>query len=133
VSAKRARKSATDAELEVLKALWELGPSTIRRLRDRLYPEGGPSQHATVQKLLERLEAKSFVRRSPRGRVNIYRATVDRHDLIANRLRETADRLCDGSLTPVLTQLVDSADLTPKELDALRKLVERQDRGKSGR
>jgi predicted transcriptional regulator len=133
VTAKRARRSATEAELEVLKALWELGPSPIRRLRDRLYPEGGPSHHATVQKLLERLEAKSCVRRTQRGRVNVYRATVDRHDLIASRLRETADRLCDGSLTPVLTQLVDSADLTPKELAALRRLVDRHDGGKSGR
>ena len=130
---KRARKSATDAELEVLKALWDLGPATIRQLRDRLYPEGGPAHHATVQKLLERLESKSCVRRTPRGRVNVYAATVNRNDLIASRLRETADRLCDGSLTPVLTQLVDSADLTPRELAALRDLVERHDRGKAGR
>jgi len=127
------RKSATDAELEVLKALWELGPAPIRQLRERLYPDGGPSHHATVQKLLERLEAKSCVRHRQRGRINVYEATVDRHDLIANRLRETADRLCDGSLTPVLTQLVGSADLTPKELATLRDLVDRLDHERSER
>ncbi len=106
---KRTRKVVADAELEVLKTLWDRGPSTIRELTDRLYPNGGTAHYATVQKLLERLETKSCVRRRPRGRVNIYSATVDREALIASRLRDTADRLCDGSLTPMLTQLVHSA------------------------
>jgi predicted transcriptional regulator len=130
---KRARRAVTDAELGVLELLWELGPATIRELRDRLYPDGGPSEHATVQKLLERLEAKSFVRRRRRGRANEYTATVTRKDLIVSRLRETADRLCGGSLTPVLTQLVDSADLTPDEISALRRFVARLDRQRRGR
>ena len=130
---KRARKTVTDAELGVLKALWRLDASTIRQLTDLLYPGGGASYYATVQKLLDRLESKSCVRRRQRGRVNVYTATVDRQALIAGRLRETADRLCDGSLTPVLTQLVSSGELTPRELATLRDLVVRQDRAKSGR
>ena len=129
---KRARKSVTEAELGVLKALWKQGASTIRQLTDSLYPDGGTSCYSTVQKLLDRLESKSYVRRQ-RGRVNVYTATVDRQALIAGRLRETADRLCDGSLTPVLTQLVRSGELTPRELAALRDLVVRQDRAKPGR
>ena len=120
-----ARTPVTDAELEVLKGLWALGSATIRQLTDRLYPEGGAAHYATVQKLLERLEAKSYVRRRPRGRINVFRATVDRAALIAGRLRETADRLCDGALAPLLTQLVDSAALTPEEVAALRERVER--------
>jgi len=129
---KRTRRQATDAELEVLKALWELGPATIRQLTDRLYPDGRTSQYATVQKLLERLETKSCVGRRLRGRVNVYTARVDRQDLIASRLRETADRLCDGSLTPVLTQLVHEAELTPDELKTLRELVRRHGRRRAG-
>ena len=125
----RSERPVTDTELEVLKALWELGPATIRQLTDRLYPGGSTSHYATVQKLLERLHGKSCVRRRQRDRVNVYTATIDRQALIAGRLRETAERLCDGSLTPVLTQLVDSAELTGRELAALRKLVARQGRG----
>ena len=128
-----ARTSVTDAELQVLKTLWELETATIRQLTDRLYPAGGASHYATVQKLLERLESKSYVRRRQRDRVNVFKATVDRSALIAGRLRETADRLCDGSLTPVLTQLVSSAALSTGELEALRELVERHDAGKRRR
>jgi predicted transcriptional regulator len=122
----------TDAELAVLQALWEHGPSTIRELTDLLYPGGTTSQYATVGKLLERLEHKACVHREQQGRVNSYTALIDRDQLIANRLRATADRLCKGSLTPLLTQLVSSADLTREDLDSLRALVDgldEKDRG----
>lgn len=119
------RGNVTDAELGVLKLLWEQGPSTIRQLTDRLYPVGSASEYATVQKLLERLERKDCVRREASGRVNVFSATVARADLIARRLRETADKLCEGSLTPLLTQLVRSGRLSSDELDELRRLVRR--------
>jgi predicted transcriptional regulator len=115
----------TDAELGVLEVLWDEGPSTIRQLSDRLYPDGGPAHYATVQKLLERLEAKRHVRRRRRERVNVYAATVRRQDLIWRRLRELADRLCEGSLAPLLTQLVGSSRLTREELRELRRMVDR--------
>ena len=73
-----ARDHVTDAELTVLKALWERGASTIRELTDALYPGGGAAHYATVQKLLERLEAKTCVKRRPRGRVNVYTASRGR-------------------------------------------------------
>jgi predicted transcriptional regulator len=120
--------NVTDAELTVMKALWERGSSTIRELTSVLYPGGGASHYATVQKLLERLEAKSCVRRKPRGRVNVYTASRARQDLIAHRLRETADKLCEGSLTPLLTQLVGSVRLSKDQLSELRRLVDRMER-----
>ena len=49
----RPRTDVTDAELAVLKELWAEGPSTIRKLADRLYPGGTTSHYATVQKLLD--------------------------------------------------------------------------------
>jgi predicted transcriptional regulator len=124
----RPRADVTDAELEVLKGLWELGPATIRQLTDRLYPSGGPSHYATVQKLLERLEGKACVRRrASSARVNVYRAAIDRQALVAHRLQATADRLCEGSLTPLLTQLVTAGDLSREEREELRRLMEELD------
>jgi BlaI family penicillinase repressor len=121
----RRPQDVTDAELEVLRALWELDSATIRTLADRLYPRGGASEYATVQKLLERLEDKGHVAHHSDGRLNVYRARVAREDLVASRLRETAERLCDGSLTPLLTHLVSTAQLSPVELRELRRLVDR--------
>ena len=56
----------TETELAVLEALWDEEPATIRTLTDLCYPGGGTSHYATVQKLLERLEHKGYVRRQRR-------------------------------------------------------------------
>jgi BlaI family penicillinase repressor len=124
----RRPQDVTDAELEVLRGLWELGPATIRTLADRLYPHGGASEYATVQKLLERLEDKGHVSHRALGRQNVFAARVGREDLVARRLRDTAEQLCGGSLTPLLTHLVSSARLSPGELRELRRLVDRLSR-----
>jgi predicted transcriptional regulator len=121
-------RHVTEAELAVLRLLWDRGPSTIRDLTDLIYPRGTPSQYATVQKLLERLEGKACVGRTQHGRLNVYAAAIDRDELIAHRLQETADQLCEGSLTPLLTHLVGSRELAGSELAALRELVDRLER-----
>src|SRR5262245_42920735 len=122
---RRIRSDLTDAELEVLKALWRHGaPASIRDLTDAVYPSGGAAHYSTVQKLLERLKAKGGVRRRRRGRLNLYEAQADRGAVIEHRLRGIAESLGEGSLTPLLTHLVGSAELSPTELSALRDLVD---------
>ena len=118
-------QDVTDAELDVLRGLWEDGPATIRTLAGRLYPGGGTSEYATVQKLLERLEDKGHVTHRCEGRQNVFNARVQREDLVARRLRDTAAQLCDGSLTPLLTHLVSAGRLSRDELLELRRLVDR--------
>lgn len=124
----RAKHNVTDAELAVLKELWALGPSTIRELTDRLYPGGATSHYATVQKLLERLETKRCVKRRGRGRANEYRAVVQVADLIEQTLRGAAARLCDGSLAPLLTHLVNASQPDAEQVEELKRLVRRLDR-----
>lgn len=120
----RTPHDVTDAELAVLQALWDGGPATRRRLADLLYPDGGPVTYTTVQKLLERLEAKGFVTqaRGPEGLT--FAAAVARDDLISRRLLDVADKLCGGSLTPLLMNLVRARRLTPAELQELHDLID---------
>lgn len=123
--AARPLRSVTETELSVLKALWESGSATIRELTDALYPGGAASHYATVQKLLDRLASKGYVSHRSVDRVNHYRPTVDRDALVADRLRQTADALCDGSWTPLMTQLIASGRISPAELDEMRRLLGR--------
>ena len=117
-----------DAELAVLQQLWDRGPSTIRSLTDALYPESTDSYYATVQKLLERLEAKGCVRRDRSALAHVFAAAVDRDAIIGRRLEAMAEKLCGGSLTPLLTNLVRSKRLTPRERREVRKLMDELDR-----
>jgi BlaI family transcriptional regulator, penicillinase repressor len=122
----------SDKELEVLRHLWDRGTATRRQVTDALYPDGGPAHYTTVQKLLERLEAKGYVRSELAGAVRVFTATVGRDDLIRRRLKDVADKLCDGQLAPLVMNLVGAGSVTPEELAELRALVRRLSRPSGG-
>ncbi|MGE3804292.1 MAG: BlaI/MecI/CopY family transcriptional regulator [Gemmataceae bacterium] len=120
----RTPQDITDAELAVLQSLWDQGAATIRQLADQLYPGGTSAHYATVQKLLERLEGKGCVRRARKPGGHVFAAAIDRDELIGRRLRTMAEKLCGGSLSPLLTHLVQAARLSPRERQELRDLLE---------
>ena len=116
-------KAVPNSELAVLKVLWDKSSATVRELAIALYGDATPSAHATVQKLLERLEAKGHVERDASKRAHLFRPAVSRARLVGLRLQETADRLYGGSLSPLLTHLVEEADLSAEDLEQLRALI----------
>src|SRR5262249_30802983 len=119
----------TDAELAVLQFLWDQGPSAVRPLADVLYPGGGPSEYATVHRLLERLEGKGYVQRQRTGGVNIFHPTRNRDDVLGHQLEALLEKMGGGSLQPLLTNLLRSRRLTPEELRELLALVDDLDTG----
>jgi predicted transcriptional regulator len=119
------QEEPSEAELAVLQVLWERGEATRRDITDVLYPGGTPAHYTTVQKLLERLERKGYVRRTDSAAVRTFTALVGRDELIQQRLLDVA-KLCGGSLTPLLMNLVRAKPLTPQELNELRELVRQQ-------
>ncbi len=123
----RTPRDVTDAELGLLRRLWEAGPATIRRLTDDLYPGGGTSHYATVQKLLERLEAKGCVRRNRSATTHVFEAVVEREALIGRRLRAIAETFCDGAIAPLLTHLVRSQPLSKADRLSLKQLIDELD------
>lgn len=123
---KRTLPAVTGAELTVLEELWRRDEATIRELRDALYPEGGSSKFATVQKLLARLVDKGVVGRRKSDANWLFQPLVARADLIGGELRRVADRLGANSMSPLLTYLVETGELTSKERAHLRRLLDEQ-------
>lgn len=123
----RTPQDVTDRELAILQVLWDQGETTIRQITDVVYPGGDTPQYATVQKLLDRLEEKGFVRRQKALPANLYSARVGREDLIGRRLQDMAEKLCGGSLTPLLTHLVRQKSLSARERQELRNLIDELD------
>jgi predicted transcriptional regulator len=120
----------TDAELAVLQLLWERGPSPVRGIAGVLYPGGGPSEYATAHRLLERLEEKGYVARAKVEGVFLFRAALDRDTVLGRHLETLVERLCGGSLQPLLSTLVKSKRLSAEELRQLLELVEKESRRK---
>ena len=120
----RTAQDITDAELAVLQVLWDQGPLPIRRITDVLYPEGRTAQYATVQKLLERLEAKGCIDRDRSTGVHVFAPALGRDELVGRRLQAMAEKLCGGSWTPLLTNLVQMQRLSTNERQQLRDLID---------
>lgn len=114
-----AEVNVTETELEMLQVIWDRGEATRRQVADVLYPGGGESHYATVQKLLERLELKGFVRHERRDKVLVYSATVDRDAFIGRRLQMLADTFCGGAAAPLVMNLIRSQPLAPAEIEEL--------------
>ena len=119
------RQPPSDGELEVLKALWDGGPATVRGVDDALRGRGRARAYTTVQTLLNRLQAKGHVRSEPQGPALVYRAASTRDDLLRDRLRDLADQLCEGEPTPLVLNLVEGNQFTPAEIARFRALLDR--------
>lgn len=129
----REAQDVTEAELAILEILWQEGSAPIRRITDAIYPRASTAQYATVQKQLERLEAKGFVKRDRSMFVHVFSPAVERDELIGRRLQAVVDKLCGGSLAPILSHLARTTKLTDAERKALRDLIDQPEDTKPGK
>lgn len=118
--------SVTEAELSVLEFLWESGPSTKRAIADALYPLQRDSDVATVQKLLQRLEAKGHVVRDRSAMAHVFSTAVPKDDFVGDQLEAIAEKLSGGSLAPLVMHLVEGRRLTKQERSKLRALLDEE-------
>jgi predicted transcriptional regulator len=110
----------TDAELAVMQLLWERGPCGRPQIAEALYGSRGATQYGTVQTLLRRLERKGFVRRERAEGGLLFAPALSRESVIGRSLAQVADKLCGGSFTPLLMNLVRARPLSPDELRELQ-------------
>jgi predicted transcriptional regulator len=123
----------SNAELAVLKVLWEHGAGPVRAIWTLLEEQGQEWAYTTVQTLLQRLEAKGYVRCDRSGPAHVFTATVSREGLLNQRLHALAEQLCDGTKSPLLLALVEGGGLTAEEIRRLRQLLDQMDPPPEGR
>ncbi len=117
-----------DAELEVLKALWDRGEATVREVLDRLNEKREKAlAYTTVLTFLTRLEQKGFVVSNKSGLAYVYKAKVSRNKIAKARLRSLMQQMFDGAPGAMALQLMENEDFSPEEIDELRVLIERLD------
>lgn len=116
-----------DAELEVLKTLWEIGPATVRQVLNHLRERGRRVAYTTVLTFLTRLEQKGFVASDKSDLAYVYRAKLSRARVGRSRLKSLVEQVYDGAVGPLVLQLVRTERLSPEEIGELQKLIERLD------
>src|SRR5262249_20159075 len=115
------------AELEVLRALWDGGPATVRQVMNHLHGRGRNVAYTTVLTFLTRLEQKGFVSSDKSGLAYVYRATLSRERLSRSRLRALLEQLYDGAAGQLALQLIRTERFSAEEIEELHKLIDRLD------
>jgi predicted transcriptional regulator len=118
------REPITDAELQLLRCLWEHGTLTAREIAEAMYRTVDNSTIGTVQKLLQRLERKRCVKRDRREFAHRFSTRVSQSEVAGRHLAEIARKVSDGSLAPFITHLVTAGKLTPEEREQIRRILE---------
>jgi len=124
----RVRALLTELENEIMRAVWDCGPSSVESVHQAV-ARTRKLKEATTRTLLRRLEQKGYLRHSVDGRAFIYRAVEPARSLAARGVRQIIDRLCQGSVEELVSGMVDAKVLTAGELDRLAEFVRRRREG----
>jgi BlaI family penicillinase repressor len=112
----------TDGELEVLKVLWERGPSTVREVLDVLTVVR-PRAYTSVMSLLNVMTEKGLVLRYPKGRAFVYRAKSDRARTLRSLVGGLLGRAFEGSTAQLVAHLLDQTKPSDDELAEIRRAI----------
>jgi predicted transcriptional regulator len=113
----------TDAELAILRVLWQQGACTVRQVHDALARER-PAAYTTALKMLQIMTEKGLVRRDVSDRTHVYQARLSEEQTQRQLVRDLLDRAFGGSASKLVMQALSAKRATPEELTEIRRLLE---------
>ncbi len=113
-----------NSELAVMELLWEEKNLTARQIREQLYSHSEKAQHGTVQRLLQRLEEKGYLKRDSSQFVHQFSAGVSRQEYAGTQLESLATKLTDGSIAPMITHLVGERKISGDDIKKIRAILD---------
>ena len=118
----------TPAELEILRLLWENGPSTVREIQERMEQQR-PTGYTTALKLLQIMTDKGLVRRDETARAHVYAAGAPEDQTQRQLVRDLLDRAFGGSALKLVMHALSSRKASRAELASIREMLDRMERG----
>ena len=126
--AKKGPPRPTDAELQILRVLWQRGASTVREVQEALN-ETKPTGYTTVLKMLQIMTEKGLVRRNDSARTHVYEATVPEDQTQRQLVRDLLERAFGGSAQQLVVQALSAKKASREELAEIRRLLDELERG----
>lgn len=124
--ARKRSPTLTEAELRLMKVLWESGPSTVGEVLDAL-PNRVSLAYSTVRTTLRILEQKGYVSHEKNGRAFVYHPLVDRTDARRSAVRYVVSRFFNDSPELLVLNVLESEELDEGDMKRLKKLIEDSD------
>lgn len=119
----------TDAELEILQVLWELGPSTVRAINERLNLRREVG-YTTTLKFMQIMHEKGLVSRQDDSKTHIYKALVEESDTQSWLTRQFVANTFRGNTSKLVLQALGNHDASQAELDEIKALIAEIERKK---
>ncbi|UCG62347.1 MAG: BlaI/MecI/CopY family transcriptional regulator [Candidatus Zixiibacteriota bacterium] len=116
----------TDAELDVLRVLWEHGPGTVREIHDRL-PQTPHRVYTTVLKLLQIMCEKGLVKRDESQRAHVYEVAVSMEQTQQNLVNHLLAKVFDNSMSSMVMRALSTRQASKEDLDEIRKLLDKME------
>jgi predicted transcriptional regulator len=113
----------TEVELQILRVLWDRGPSTVRQIHNGLAADKETNYSTTVKMLSVMLE-KGLVKRDESIRPLVYRPAKNQQATQRSMLRDLIQRAYDGSAGSLVLQALSSEQASPEELAEIRRLLD---------
>jgi predicted transcriptional regulator len=119
----------TDAELEILRVLWDQGPSTVRDVHSTLvlHREIG---YTTVLKFMQIMAAKGLVERDETARAHVYKARVAQEQTQRQLVGHLLDRAFGGSAANLMMQALSGRKASAQEIAQMRQMLADFEKGK---
>ena len=112
----------TEAELAILRVLWERGPSTVRQVHDVLAPER-ESGYTTTLKFMQLMTEKGMLERQEDGRVHLYRAAYPAEATQQRLIVDLLERAFGGSSAKLVVQALAAKPASSEELREIKRLL----------
>jgi BlaI family transcriptional regulator, penicillinase repressor len=116
------RPTISRGEMEVARAVWELGEATVGQVFDEL-AQRKEIEYSTVQTYLRRLEAKGYLKTRRQGRHNIYRPLVCAGQVVRETVDDLVERLFGGEPLALWQHLIQDRGVTPEETRELHRML----------
>lgn len=116
----------TDAELEILRALWQRGPSTVREVHEQL-AASKEVRYTTTLKQLQVMTDKGLVTRDESQRSHVYQAVAGEAETQGQLLDHLLESAFGGSAQQLFMQALSRKRASREELDELHKLLDNQE------
>lgn len=115
----------SESEWLIMKVIWDENPITSSRVVDVL-SDSTPWKPKTIKTLLSRLVKKGAVGHKNEGRGYLYYPLIEETVLVKAESQSFLKRVFRGALKPMIATMVESEDLSQKELDELKRLLKKK-------
>ena len=117
----------TDGELDILAALWRLGPSTVREVHEAMGKESG---YTTTLKQMQLMTEKGLLHRSERFRSHVYEAGVPKEQTQRQITADLLERAFEGSAKSLVMGALSAQPASPEELREIRTMLDELEKQK---